>query len=589
MPGPGFALKSKRTWRQRALGGLLALALTGCTKAPPERGFLPPIPPVSAPLADSGEFTLSLLSLNDLHGRLGALPAFAGYVSALRKARAGAGAVAVVDAGDMFQGTLASNGSEGGSVIAAYNALGVRASVLGNHEFDYGPVNGVSEGEGASAQGALRARIAEANFPVLAANLVDLATGAIPAWNNLGPDALLDIGGIRVGFVGAMTRQTPSIVMPDYFQGLDVSPLAPAVEASARSLRERGAQAVVVLAHAGADCSRSDDPNDLSACDADTAEVFALARALPVGLVDAIVAGHTHAAAAHYVNGIPVVEALSRGKAFGRVDLHFSGNPRRVQSARPFPPEPLCPDSGELATCPLHPYAGQVVEADAALTSLVERELQRARNARQQLVGAECARAVAAAGDEESPLGNLFADAMRAHVPGADIALTNGGGLRADLPSGPLSYGALYEAMPFDNRLVKIELTAAELIRVLSVHVSHDEHGLVSISGVRVKASCQAGALVMRLTRSDGRPIPENARLTLVTSDYLATGGDRLFAPIDLARSRIEPLGDVLMRDALAAEFNRRGRIDPRDKRLFDPAQPRIELPSKRPVTCARQ
>ncbi|HWA74658.1 MAG TPA: bifunctional UDP-sugar hydrolase/5'-nucleotidase [Polyangiaceae bacterium] len=567
---------------------LFAVALAGCTKAPPERGLLPPIPPVSAPLADSSEFTLSLLSLNDLHGRLGALPAFAGYVSALRRARGDAGAVAVVDAGDMFQGTLASNGSEGSSVIAAYNALGVRASVLGNHEFDYGPLNGVSGGEGASAQGALRARIAEAKFPVLAANLVDLATGALPTWNNLSRDALLDVSGVRVGFVGAMTRQTPGIVMPDYFQGLDVSALAPAVEASARSLRERGAEAVVVLAHAGADCGRADDPHDLSTCDADTAEVFALARALPAGLVDAIVAGHTHAVAAHYVNGIPIVEALSRGKAFGRIDLHLGGNPRRVQSARPFPPEPLCPDSGELASCPLHSYAGQVVEADAALGSLVERELQRARSARQQLVGAECARAVAAAGDEESPLGNLFADAMRAHVPGADVALTNGGGLRADLPSGPLSYGALYEAMPFDNRLVKIQLTAAELIRVLSVHVSHDEHGLVSVSGVRVKASCQGGALSMRLMRSDGRTIADNARLTLVTSDYLATGGDRLFAPIELARSRIEPLGDVLMRDALAAEFNRRGRIDPRDKRLFDPAQPRIELPSKRPVTCPR-
>jgi 2',3'-cyclic-nucleotide 2'-phosphodiesterase (5'-nucleotidase family) len=189
---------------------------------------------------------------------------------------------------------------------------------------------------------------------------------------------------------------------------------------------------------------------------------------------------------------------------------------------------------------------------------------------------------------EESPLGNLVADLMRQVRPEADVTLTNGGGLRADLPSGPLSYGALYEAMPFDNRLVKIQLTAAELIRVLSVHVSHDEHGLVSVSGVRVKASCQGGTLSMRLTRSDGRAIAENARLTLVTSDYLATGGDRLFAPIDLARSRIEPLGDVLMRDALAAEFNRRGRIDPRDKRLFDPAQPRIDLPSKRPVSCAR-
>jgi 5'-nucleotidase len=532
------------------------------------------------------DFTLSLLSLNDLHGRLGALPAFGGYVESLRRGRGSAGAVAVVDAGDMFQGTLASNSSEGESVIAAYNLLGVRAAALGNHEFDYGPLSGASSGENASAQGALRARIAEAKFPVLSANLVDLDTGGMPAWNNLAPDALLDFSGVRVGFVGVLTRQTPGIVMADYFQGLDVAALAPAVEARARSLRARGADAVVVLAHAGADCKHCTDPRDLSSCDADVAEAFALARTVPAGLIDAIVAGHTHAAAAHYVNGVAIVEALSRGKAFGRLDLRFAGTPRRLQEVRPFPPEPLCPNSAELAACPMHDYEGRSVEADATLEAFVAKELDHARHARERLLGVELSGAVTADSDRESPLGNLFADAMRAEVPHADVALTNGGGLRADLPAGPLSYGALYESMPFDNRLVKLELSADELGRVLAAHLGHDEHGLVSLSGVRVKAACRDGALKLQLLRSDGRPIASTARLTLVTSDYLATGGDRLFSALALDRSRIEPVGKLLLRDALAVELGRRGRIDPHDKRLFDPERPRIELPSARPVTC---
>jgi 5'-nucleotidase len=537
----------------------------------------------------SSQFTLSLLSLNDLHGHLGALPALAGYASSLRRGRGSAGAVEIVDAGDMFQGTLASNRSEGESVIRAYNLLGVRAVALGNHEFDYGPLAGASEGEGASAQGALRARLAEARFPVLSANLVDLVTGTLPAWNNLAADALLDLSGVRVGFVGVLTRQAPSIVMPDYFKGLDVAALAPAVEGSARSLRARGAEAVVVLAHAGADCKNCDAPRDLSSCDAGSAESFALARALPPGLVDAIVAGHTHAATAHYVNGIAIVEALSRGKAFGRIDLRFAGAPRRLEEVRPFPPEPLCQDSSELAACPTHAYEGRAVQPDPALGALVERELEHARSARQRLLGVELKSVVRAADDRESPLGNLFADAMRAQVPGADVALTNGGGLRADLPQGPLSYGALYEAMPFDNRLVTLKLTAEELAHVLTSHLQHDEHGLVSISGVRVKATCRDGALRLELSRNDGRAIPGGARLTLVTSDYLATGGDRLFVPLELFRSRIEAVGTGLMRDALGIEFARRGHIDPADKRLFDPERPRVELPSPRPVACAQK
>jgi 5'-nucleotidase len=374
--------------------------------------------------------------------------------------------------------------------------------------------------------------------------------------------------------------------MPDYFQGLDVAALAPAVESSARSLRARGAQAVVVLAHAGADCKHCNDPRDVSSCDSDVAEAFALARALPAGLVDAIVAGHTHAAAAHYVNGIAVVEALSRGKAFGRVDLRFAGSPRRLTGVRPFAPEPLCPDSAELAPCSPHAYEGRSVEADAALGALVEQELERARRVRERPLGVEVSAPVTAEADRESPLGNLFADAMRAQVSGADVALTNGGGLRANLPQGPLSYGALYEAMPFDNRLVKIQLTADELARVLRSHLAHDEHGLVSISGLRVKVTCRDGGLWLRLFQSDGRLIASGTRLTLVTSDYLATGGDRLFSPLALTRARIEPVGTLLMRDALAAQLAHRARIDPRDRRLFDPEQPRIEIPSPRPVVC---
>jgi 5'-nucleotidase len=586
MTGRDSALPAVFGYVGRALTFALVAA---CTQATPTHATVPPIAPVEPPALGSGDFTLSLLSLNDLHGRLGALPAFGGYVNALRRARGSAGAVAVVDAGDMFQGTLASNGSEGKSVILAYNLLGVSAAALGNHEFDYGPLAGADHGEGASSQGALRARIAEANFPILSANLVDSVTGTMPAWNNLAADTLLEFSGVRVGFVGVLTRQAPSIVMPDYFQGLDVAPLAPAVEAHARSLRARGADAVVVLAHAGADCKHCTDPRDLSSCDADVAEAFALARALPGGLVDAIVAGHTHAAAAHYVNGVAVVEAMSRGKAFARLDFRFAGAPRRLESVKPFAPEPLCPDSAELAPCPTHPYEGQQVEADARLAAFVAGELEHARLARQRLLGVELSSAVTAADDRESPLGNLFADAMRAQVARADVALTNGGGLRANLPAGPLSYGALYEAMPFDNRLVKVELTADELARVLAIHLAHDEHGLISLSGIRVKGACHAGALKVQLLRMDGRPIASSTRLALVTSDYLATGGDRLFSPLELARSRLEPVGTALMRDALAADFVKRRHIDPHDKRLFDPERPRMELPSPRPVTCPKE
>jgi 5'-nucleotidase len=520
-----------------------------------------------------------------LHGRIGALPAFGGYVEALRRAHGERGAVLAVDAGDMFQGTIASNQTEGASVIQAYNALGLSVAALGNHEFDYGPVDGATAGDGLLPQAALRARIAEATFPVLSANLQTTAGGA-PLWTNLLPRALVRAGTLNVGFVGALTQQTPAIVMPDYFAGLSVGPLAPAIEAQAEALRAEGADVVVALAHAGADCKQFDDPHDLSSCDSEDSELFSVVRAVRPGLVDAWIGGHTHAGVAHFVNGVPVVEALSRGKAFGRIDLELSGSPPRVLRAKPFPPEPLCPDSAELAPCPTHAYAGQNVEPSQAVDAVVAPALDICRHERDRLLGVEIGERLPADHDAESALGNLFVDLMRAQVPGADAALANGGSLRMPLDAGPLSYGALYDTMPFDNRLVTIELTGKELRTVLETHLGHDAHGIVSIAGVIAQGRCEGGQLQVKLRRSSGAAIDDRERLSIVTSDYLATGGDRLLASIGDSRTRIRSASPMLLRDVLAEQLTRRPpRLNPRD--VYDPQHPRLRLPSPRPVRCA--
>jgi 5'-nucleotidase len=342
----------------------------------------------------------------------------------------------------------------------------------------------------------------------------------------------------------------------------------------------------VVLAHAGGDCKRVDDPNDISSCAQDE-EAFKLARALPPGLVDAIVAGHTHAAVAHFVNGIAMVEAYSRGKAFGRLDLRFSGTPPRLLEVRPFAPEPLCPQTAELAPCTTHDYAGRSVQASEKIARLIAPAMQIARAERERSLGVEVVGSFEPFHGKECPLGNLFTDAMRALVPGADVAIANGGSLRAKLPEGPLSYGSLYESMPFDNRLVKLTLTGKELSKVLSVHLGHDAHGQVSISGLSARAECRSGALEVKLTRANGKPVRPDERLVVVTSDFLAAGGDRLFAPIDLTHDRVQPVDDLLLRDALATELAKRKRLDAESPDLYNPNQPRLRLPSPRPIECA--
>ena len=129
--------------------------------------------------------TISIVGTNDLHGHIEALPRLGGYIANLRRARArDGGGVVLLDAGDMFQGTLESNMNEGAAVVRAYNALKYDAAAIGNHEFDFGPVGPATapRAPGDDPRGALKARAAEAQFPFLAANLVDAATGALPAW-----------------------------------------------------------------------------------------------------------------------------------------------------------------------------------------------------------------------------------------------------------------------------------------------------------------------------------------------------------------------------------------------------------------------
>src|SRR6478735_2439583 len=265
------------------LVGLSGLLCAACAEPqPPRVRAQPPISsaarPEPAAVPPPAPFTLSFLGLNDLHGRLRALPAFAGYANNLRRARAkDGGAVALVDAGDMFQGTLESNLTEGASVIAAYRVLGMTVAALGNHEFDFGPLAGSDD-----PQGAIRARISEASFPILSANLVMRGSRTSPAWDKLRGSVIVNVGGVRVGFVGLLTRETPGIVMNAWFAGLDVAPLAPVLADEARTLRSRGAELVIAVAHAGADCKDFSEPSDLSSCKPD-AEIFDLARALPAG------------------------------------------------------------------------------------------------------------------------------------------------------------------------------------------------------------------------------------------------------------------------------------------------------------------
>jgi 5'-nucleotidase len=544
-------------------------------------------------------FTLSIVGTNDVHGGIvaengqGGLALFAGYMKNLRAARMrDGGAVLLIDAGDMWQGTLESNLGEGAPVVTAYNALGYAAAAVGNHEFDFGPVGPAATPgtAGDDARGALKARAAEASFPFLAANLIDTATGRPVAWANVRPSVLVDVAAIKVGVVGVLTNGGLRQTIAANTHGLRVDPLAPVIEAEGRRLRSAGATVVVVTAHAGGRCTGFSAPRDVSSCDA-RAEIFDVARRLPAGIVDVILSGHTHAAVAHEVRGIPIVQAYSNGRAFSRVDLVVDRASGLVRRRMIMPPRDICsranPQTGRcVQKGPIARYEGADVAYDPGIERLLAPAVAEAAALRSKPVGVTLETPLRRGDDAlRSALGQLFVEAMRDGAK-SDVAINNtDGGLRADLPAGTLLYGSLFRAFPFDNQLVTLRLRAADVSRMLAAELRR-RSARISVAGPRVVASCASGALRVRL-QGDSGPIADDAMLRVATTDFLVLGGDSVFPAVAPPGGFEVPAGGPLVRDVVADWLRARG------GRLSDADFSRLgasawTLPGPRPLNCSR-
>lgn len=532
--------------------------------------------------------TLTIIGTNDLHGALERLPIFAGFIANLRAARtAEGGGVVIVDGGDMFQGTLESNLSEGADVVRAYNQIGYTAVAIGNHEFDFGPAGPLTTPASIEddARGALKARAAEAKYPFVAVNILDKQSGARIKWPNMPPSVMVDAAGIRVGIIGASTEATPHTTMPVNFEGLAMAPVtAAAIAEEAQRLREQGARVVIVTAHIGSRCKQFDQPNDLSSCEQNE-ELFRVIGDLPKGAIDVWVGGHTHAGIAHRAHGVAVIESFSSGRAFGRVDLRIAPD-GHVTASKIWKPQIMCGslDKPEpAATCAPGDYEGKPVERDPAVQKIVDEALAIAAVRRSEKLGVTVAKPVTRSHGTESAIGNLFCDLMRAARPEAHVAVTNGGGLRADLPAGDLHYGALFEANPFDNRFAIIDVKGADLRTLVTSNLQRGG-AFLSWSGLAAKARCKAGRLDVAITVG-GKPLRDERAYKLATSDFLASGGDGMIGRLKLPDAAIK-MTDVIIREAMADVLRKKkGTIDP-DK-LFSPAARRVDYEGARPVDCS--
>ena len=400
--------------------------------------------------------------------------------------------------------------------------LATRCRVLatvGNHEFD----KGTAELErllygGRHADGAVPGRAWDGtHVPWLAANVVRRA-GRAPL---LPASAIVDLAGVRIGVIGAVTLATPALVPAQGITDLEFLPEAPAINAEVTRLKAMGVKAIVLLIHEGLRSPPTPQlaPLTLEETRGHLADVI---RGLDGG-IDVIVAGHTHR-----LNNLLlplrdgrlalVAEARSEGTAYSEIELTIDMASGAVvaKSARIFT---TWGDAGP-GVKPVPRIARLVATAAAATAATLARPIGSAATA--------IRRAESPSG--ESALGDLIADAQRA-ATGTDFAFVNAGGVRDDLEAGPITFGALYAAQPFGNTVVRLTLTGEQVLRLLEQQWSGPyalAPNLLRTSGLQYRYDLRrpAGARVVEASDAAGQPLQPTRRYLVTANDFLIAGGD---------------------------------------------------------------
>jgi len=504
--------------------------------------------------ANDGPVDLTFLNINDFHGRIDANTVkLAGTVEQQRAAADGP--VAFLSAGDNIGASLfASAVQDDQPTIDVLNALGLAASAVGNHEFDTGYDDLVdrviADGQNAA-------------FPYLGAN-VYLDGTTTPALDEY---ALLEMGGVTVGVIGAVTQETPTLVRPDGIAALDFGDPVEAVNRVAAQLTdgdEANGEADVIVAeyHDGAGAGTPDGATleeELAAGGAFADIVTGTSAA-----VDVVFTGHTHKQYAWYGpvgdGGAtrPVVQTGSYGEFLGKVVLTYDPATDEVTAAvAENVARTTTPDAELVAAYP----------RVAAVAAIVADALAFANEVGSQPVGSVTADVTTAFSggsyvdgvyvgsapgtttgrddrSRESTLGSLVADALLESLSapergGAQIGVVNPGGMRAELlhaPDGTITYAEANAVLPFVNNLWTTTLTGAQVVTMLEQQWQTDEDGQVPSRpylqlglsdnvAYTYDATRELGDRITSVT-VDGEPIDLDAPYRIGTFSFLAQGGD---------------------------------------------------------------
>jgi 2',3'-cyclic-nucleotide 2'-phosphodiesterase (5'-nucleotidase family) len=368
----------------------------------------------------------------------------------------------ILSGGDTWTGPAISTWTRGESMIEVMKTMDYDAAAIGNHEFDFGIE-------------ALNQRITQANFPFFSANIREKGTGAVPYF--VIPYIVKEVNGIQVGLIGLTSTSTPLSTFPDHVKDLDFISYDMALMEIVPQVKGEGAELLIVVGHT---------------CYSEMLELVQTAADLEIAVIGG---GHCHELLAENQNGVAIVQAGSNMMFYAKIDISFDTNTDTINNMNISTHENIggTPD----------PEVGAIVsywqnEVNQTLSRVIGYTAQNIPR-------------------DSHAMFNMVTDSWLYNFPSADISLTNMGGIRQDIPAGDITFGTIVSVLPFENNILEVDLTGAQLVECISDLVVG---GMTTIGGYQL---------------SDGTPINPGTIYKVLTLDYLYSRPDYCFQYYDVS------------------------------------------------------
>lgn len=391
--------------------------------------------------------------------------------------------------------------------ILASNLMDFDVATLGNHEFDEGGeemfrlLDGGQREDGQEIKNDRNTSDPDfpgADYPYVSANVLDAETGE----NILPPYEIIESNGVEVGFIGITTTAAPEVVTPDAVEPFEFRDISDSVNEAAAELQGEGVEAIVVIAHEG------NENEDVDPVEGNIVEEIEQMD----DSVDTVIAGNTEFPIDEEIGGIYTVQAAGKSADYAVADLEIDRETGDVTSA-----------SGEVVA-----FDNRELNPDPEMVSLVRESRQAIAPIAGEEVGEAAGVITTEANDAgESPLGNLIADAQREYA-GADLAFMNPGGIRDDIPEGETTYGTLFAVQPFNNQLVRVEMTGEEIKTLLEQQFTLEVPTTLQVSGLTYTYDEAAAERerATEVTLEGGEALDPSRTYTVALNSFLLTGGD---------------------------------------------------------------